>query len=221
MEHDDRTRILPNNTGSHPSGPPPIPGAPASGGFSDDRTRILGRPTTTHSPTPTDKTRRIGFTEFPAADSDKTVILGPTTRRASSGAASTSQQSASQPKDNMQDPVVGWLAIVSGPGAGGFVRLGYGMNSIGRGDDQRCKLDFGDEKISRISHASISYDPRGRKFYLQHGGGQNLTYLGEAPVLQPLELTGGEFITLGDTIIRFVPLCGPAFDYQDLQKSQA
>ncbi len=120
----------------------------------------------------------------------------------------------------MQDPVVGWLAIVSGPGAGGFLRLGYGMNGIGRADDQRCKIDFGDEKISRHSHASISYDPRGRKFYLQHGGGQNLTYLGEAPVLQPLELTGGEFITLGDTMLRFVPLCGPTFDYQDLEKTE-
>jgi hypothetical protein len=121
----------------------------------------------------------------------------------------------------MNDPVVGWLAIVSGPGAGAFVRLGYGMNSIGRADDQRCKLDFGDERISRQSHASISYDPRGRKFYLQHGGGQNLTYLGEVPVLQPLELTGGEFITLGDTTLRFVPLCGPAFDYQDIHKAES
>jgi len=121
----------------------------------------------------------------------------------------------------MQDPVVGWLAVVAGPGAGGFVRLGYGMNSLGRADDQRCKLDFGDEKISRSSHATVTYDPRGRKFYLQHGGGQNLTYLGDIPVLQPAELKGGELITLGDTTLRFAPLCGPDFDYQDLAAPKA
>jgi pSer/pThr/pTyr-binding forkhead associated (FHA) protein len=115
----------------------------------------------------------------------------------------------------MQDPVVGWLAIVKGPGAGDFVRMGYGFNSIGRGPDQRCQLDFGDEKISRQNHASITYDPRGRKFYLQHGGGQNLTYIGDVPVLQPTELKGGEFIVIGATVLRFVPLCGQDFDYPD------
>jgi len=211
MEHDDRTRILPNTSGSHPSGPPPIPGA------SEDRTRLISRPQHAQAPA-TDATRRIGAAPFPA-DSDKTVILGPTTRRAA--ASPQAPAAEAQPKDNMNDPVTGWLAIVLGPGAGASVRLGYGMNSIGRADDQRCKLDFGDEKISRQTHASISYDPRGRKFYLLHGGGQNLTYIGETPVLQPTELSGGEFITLGDTTLRFVPLCGPSFDYQDLQQAQA
>jgi hypothetical protein len=208
MDHDDRTRIIPDKTQA--SGPPPIPG------FAEDRTRMISRPVSPYG----EETRRTAPSPSAPVSSDKTVILGPTTRRAS---ATTSTHSAapSEPKDNMQDPVVGWLAIVSGPGAGGFVRLGYGMNSIGRAEDQRCKLDFGDEKISRQTHASISYDPRGRKFYLLHGGGQNLTYIGETPVLQPAELSGGEFITLGDTMLRFVPLCGPSFDYQDLQESKA
>jgi hypothetical protein len=209
MENDDRTRIIPDKTQG--SGPPPIPG------FSDDRTRKISRPVSPYG----EETRRTG--SVPAsvpASSDKTVILGPTTRRSSS-AAPPQTAAANSPKDNMSDPVVGWLAIVSGPGAGGFARLGYGMNSIGRSADQRCQLDFGDEKISRQSHASISYDPRGRKFYLQHGGGQNLSYLADAPVLQPTELLGGEFITLGDTTLRFVRLCGADFDYQDVQQAQS
>ena len=211
MDHDDRTRIIPEK--SQPSGPPPIPG------FSEDRTRMISRPVSPYG----EETRRT-FTGTAATNtpvnSDKTVILGPTTRRSSSAAP---LQSALDnfPKDNMNDPVVGWLAIVSGPGAGGFVRLGYGMNSIGRAADQRCQLDFGDEKISRQSHASISYDPRGRKFYLLHGGGQNLTYIAETPVLQPMELIGGEFITLGNTTLRFVRLCGPEFDYQDIQQANS
>jgi pSer/pThr/pTyr-binding forkhead associated (FHA) protein len=113
----------------------------------------------------------------------------------------------------MTDPVVGWLVVISGPGQGRTLRLGHGMNSIGRGEGQRCRLDFGDTEISRNLHATVTYDPRGRKFYLMHGGGQNLTYLGENPVLQPVVLSGGELISLGKTTLKFVALCGPDFDW--------
>ena len=116
----------------------------------------------------------------------------------------------------MADPLVGWLVVISGPGQGQYIRLGHGMNSIGRSEGQRCRIDFGDTEISRKTHASVTYDPRGRKFYLMHGGGQNLTYLCDAPVLQPVLLTGGELISLGKTTLKFIPLCGPDFDWAQL-----
>ncbi len=31
-----------------------------------------------------------------------------------------------------EDPVVGWVVVIKGPGRGTSVPLGYGMNSIGR-----------------------------------------------------------------------------------------
>jgi len=196
MENDDKTRIIGRPEGGSP-------------GSSEDKTRIINSPPPIPGQSGGETTRMSGTRH----DEDKTVILGPSTRRRA--AASGADGSAAEPKDHMHDPVVGWMAIVSGPGAGDYVRLGYGMNSIGRADDQRCKLNFGDEKISRQNHASITYDPRGRKFYLQHGGGQNLTYVGEIPVLQPTELKGGEFLIIGNTVLRFVPLCGADFDYQE------
>ncbi|WP_244442657.1 FHA domain-containing protein [Azospirillum lipoferum] len=114
------------------------------------------------------------------------------------------------------EPVVGWLVIVEGPGRGTSRPLGYGMNSIGRAEGQRVRLDLGDNEISRQQHAQLTYDPRGRKFYLRHGEGANLTYVGDQPVLTPVELHGGEFIGLGSkTVLRFVPFCGPDFDWQD------
>ena len=121
----------------------------------------------------------------------------------------------------MDDPVVGWLVVVEGPGKGRAVRLGNGSNSIGRGATDRIKLDFGDDQISRNSHAVVSYDPRGRKFYVQHGGGTNLTYLGEQPVLAPTELPALSHICIGHTVLRFVPLCGAEFDWQDTEASEA
>lgn len=117
----------------------------------------------------------------------------------------------------MDDPVVGWLVIVDGPGRGAAVPLGYGMNSIGRASTERVQIDFGDDEISRSQHALVTYDPKSRKFFVQHGGGRNLTYLGadSQPVLTPIELTGGEEINVGSTKLRFVPFCGAEFDWND------
>lgn len=197
MEEYDKTRLI-RRSASQPPPPPPIPGVPpavpSSTPASEDpfeRTRLLPR-------------------ERPAAepairDTDKTVILTPPSRSHLSPAVN----------DPMSDPVVGWLVVVAGPGQGNTLRLGHGMNSIGRAESQRCRLDFGDTEISRNSHATLTYDPRGRKFYLMHGGGQNLTYLGDAPVLQPTLLNGGELISMGKTTLKFVALCGQDFDWSE------
>jgi hypothetical protein len=112
-----------------------------------------------------------------------------------------------------REPVVGWLVIINGPGRGESFALGYGVNSIGRSASERISLDFGDEEISREKHALLTYDPKGRKFYLQNGGGINLTYISNAPVLQTIELKGGEIISIGKTELSFVPFCGEKFDW--------
>ena len=132
--------------------------------------------------------------------------------------------------DSMHDPVVGWLVILEGPGKGRAMQLGYGSNPIGRGETDRLEpdsgrpkpvrvnLNFGDDQISRGEHAIVTYDPRGRKFYVQHGGGTNLTYLNDDPVLIPIELPALSHINIGNTVLRFVPLCGDAFDWQDTEE---
>jgi len=111
------------------------------------------------------------------------------------------------------DPVAGWLAIVSGPGKGRSLCIGLGLNSIGRGKSNRIQLDFGDELISREVHASLTYDPKHRKYYIQHGGGSNLTYCNEVPVLQPTELFGRERLVLGASTLVFVPFCDLEFGW--------
>jgi len=109
------------------------------------------------------------------------------------------------------DPVAGWIVVVEGPGRGGFRPVFVGMNSVGRGADQRISLDFGDETISREEHAFITYDDETRTFYLQHGGKANLVRIGGKPVLQPTELQSFDRFTIGNTTFRFVANCGPDF----------
>jgi len=148
--------------------------------------------------------------------SPATQIVG---ARKRSSAAKSEEKGASPGSGDrgepMDDPVVGWIVIVEGPGQGASLTLGYGMNSIGRAPSERICLDFGDSQVSRTNHAAVTYDPRGKKYFVAHGGGKNLTYLGDEPVLMPVELKGGEEIMIGDTKLRFVPFCGADFDWRD------
>ena len=178
----------------------------------EDQTRLITRKSN-HLSDDTDKTMAIGGGSASSNESDGHTKL----YRPSRGSAAAGQEtlSAGKTSDGPEDPVVGWLVVVDGPGKGKSVQLGYGMNSIGRAADERASISFGDEEISRKGHASLVYDPRGKKFYLQHGEGTNLTYVGDQPVLQPTELQGGETIGLGNTQLVFVPFCGQHFDWQD------
>jgi hypothetical protein len=125
---------------------------------------------------------------------------------------------AATDRDPLANPVVGWLAIIAGPGQGAVLPLGYGVNDIGRGAAVRIRLDFGDETIAGGNqtitiYAAIIYTARTRRFYLQSVAAE--TWLGEQPVSGSVELTGGETLRLGQTHLRFVPLCGPDFDWRD------
>ena len=145
------------------------------------------------------------------ASEDKTRVYRP-----GAGKRQSPDDSAVPPHaDAMDDPPVGWLVVVQGPGQGNVVTIGNGVNTIGRASSERVCLDFGDTLISREKHALITYDPRGKKFYIQQGDGTNLTYIGDAPVLAPTELDGFTTIQMGETVLLFVPLCGERFDWAE------
>ncbi len=115
----------------------------------------------------------------------------------------------------VKDPVSGFLVVVSGLGRGSVSMLRYGKNPIGRDVSQAVPLDYGDRRISRENHCTVTYDPVTRKFYLQAGEGVNLTYLEGQPVLAVTQLIAGNHIRVGDTELRFVALCGKDFDWTE------
>ena len=174
----------------------------------DDTTRILHRKSA-----PMADTTLIGARADPGSrDDDHTRIYRPRSVTSSTAVPSPAN-SVSQGAEFSAEPVVGWLVVTEGPGRGQSLKLGYGVNAIGRGPEARVSLDFGDEEISRQSHAMLTYDTKGRKFYIQHGGGTNLTYLGDQPVLQPHEIKGREVIGIGKTRLTFIPFCGADFEW--------
>jgi hypothetical protein len=119
--------------------------------------------------------------------------------------------------EQMEDPVVGWLVVVKGPGRGQAVRIGAEWNSIGRDPDQRICLNFGDNHISRRNHAKLNYEPLARKFSITIGDGINSTYVRDENLLGPTELKANDRIRIGETELMFVPLCGENFDWNNEQ----
>lgn len=142
-----------------------------------------------------------GTAQTTGDDEGKTVMLP-----AGGGAKESSQESTF-------DPAVGWLVILDGPGRGQHCSIFYGQNSVGRGEDQRIRLNFGDARITRDTHAFLVYDDLGRKFYLRDNGKSNLIRLNKAPVIAPVELKDRDIIQIGETEMLFVQLCGPEFDW--------
>jgi hypothetical protein len=110
---------------------------------------------------------------------------------------------------------VGWIVVIAGPGRGASFTLVAGVSSIGRGSDQAIALDFGDLAISRDNHASIAYDDREDRFLLGHGGKANLVRLNGRPVVSTEDLSDGDEIAIGDTVLRFVGFCGAGFRWTD------
>lgn len=139
-------------------------------------------------------------------DSDRTVLAG---RIKSSGRDAVDDE---EELDEV-DPVVGWLVIIEGPGRGRSLILGPGMNSIGRDSSERVAIPFGDKEISRSGHATVTFEPRGKMFFISQGNGTNLTYCNEKPVLVPMELNARDQIRVGETLLQFIPFCGADFDW--------
>lgn len=110
---------------------------------------------------------------------------------------------------------VGWLVVTEGPGRGECFALMSGMSQIGRGEDQAVKLDFGDNSISRSNHAAIVYDPDNKEFLLGHGGKSNIVRLNNKPLISNEPLQSGDVMRIGETVLRFVALCGPTFNWSE------
>lgn len=172
------------------------PGAPLQGRATDPGPTSDSAPTQLYRPGRTSDAREVQDAVRPGVE------------------VGTHMPSAPAASDMTDDPVVGWLVVVEGPGQGRSLELGMGTNSIGRNSTQKIALDFGDDEIHRERHAQIIFDPRSKRFYLQGSAdARNLTYIGNDLVLTPTELKGGETIIVGRTQLRFIPLCGPHFSW--------
>ena len=75
-------------------------------------------------------TQRMGEKRAPAnvGEEERTRLVGGRRRQEDE----ERRQERAEEDRGMDDPVVGWLVVVEGPGKGRAVQLGYGSNSLGR-----------------------------------------------------------------------------------------
>jgi hypothetical protein len=121
-----------------------------------------------------------------------------------------------------QDPVVGWLVIVAGPGVGAYRPIYEGNNTVGRSKSQRIPIDFGDDTISNEEQAFIRYDSADRAFLLVPNLAKtNIVALNDRKPTGAVELKAMDLITMGRTQLVFVPFCGAEFDWAELTDLQS
>jgi hypothetical protein len=149
------------------------------------------------------------------------VPVAPKAEAASSGDAPKTQAVRGRPKVSHtafhQDPVVGWLVVVGGPGLGAYRPIYEGNNALGRGKSQRIPIDFGDDTISSEEQAYIRYDSSDRSFlFVPNLSKTNIVSVNDRRPTGAVLLRAMDVITMGRTQLAFVPFCGEEFDWSEL-----
>lgn len=137
----------------------------------------------------------------------------------SSATSAASNEKSDTTANISAEPVVGWLVCIGGNHFGESFNIGAGKNSIGRNGENKIILTK-DNKISRVKHALITYEPKKRNFYLQPGDSSGLTYLNDDYIDESKKLSSRDVIELGDSKFIFVPLCDETFSWEDYLRKE-
>lgn len=108
---------------------------------------------------------------------------------------------------------VGWLVYLNGTDKGNTCELKSGNNFMGSGADMDIQIK-NDSGVAIRNHAKIVFEPKKQEFFLAPGDTSELVYLGGNVIMIPQKLAPYDEITIGDTKMLFVPLCGEMFTWQ-------
>lgn len=98
--------------------------------------------------------------------------------------------------------VVARLVVAEGPGMGNSVNVFTGTNQIGRGDDMRVQINFGDDTISRQQHAVITVDAAKPEVRIYDGGKPGGLWVNGTRVTGDQVIKFGDLIKLGETTLK-------------------
>lgn len=109
-------------------------------------------------------------------------------------------------------PVCGWLVITEGEKKGMSFIIHSEKNHIGRGSQFDVNLSF-DKAISKEGDAVVTYDSRGKKFFITLSAGKNNVYHNGNLLLVPEEVNDYDVIEVGTTKLVFRSFCNEEFTY--------
>ena len=111
-------------------------------------------------------------------------------------------------------PVVGWLVCVDGPAKGRDYRIHSHYNYIGRAQHMDICIS-GDDCISAEKAAILAYDDQEKFFSFGPGMGHNVVRVNGKMLMNAVVLNAYDELTIGNSKLLFVPLCGERFDWND------
>lgn len=138
------------------------------------------------------------------ADDDKTVVIDGM-KKASQSIPTSTPTTNRQYHDRNNGPVVGWVVAVKGPHIGESFELYTKKNFIGRNKDVVVNL-YLDNTVSRTSPLGIIFNERKNQFMVLVGASDQTVYINDDLLLENMEIVSGDIITIGNTVLLFVPL---------------
>lgn len=126
-------------------------------------------------------------------------------RQGETGSGEALDDISTQILRDKSNQVVAKLAVIEGPGAGNMVNVFTGTNQIGRGDDMRVQINFGDDTISRQQHAVLTFDADTLEVRIYDGGKPGGVWVNGARVTADQALKAGDLIKLGETTLKLEP----------------
>jgi pectate lyase len=112
------------------------------------------------------------------------------------------------------NPVVGWLVCIKGASRGADFQIHSQYNYIGRAKHMDICIPT-DPHISAEKAAVLAYDNNDKTFFFAPGSGHNLVRVNGSVVMTPVVLKEYDVLTIGETQLLFVPLCGDHFDWNN------
>lgn len=101
-------------------------------------------------------------------------------------------------------PVAGWLVCTEGKERGRDYKINIGRNFAGRANNMDIVLND-DPMISREKHFSVAYDPQHVSYVVIPDRGD--TFVNGKRIIEPLPLSDGDVIEVGETKLVFIPFC--------------
>lgn len=143
-----------------------------------------------------------------------TMPLDPPAAAKSSGGSKKEMSAtvALSENDEGVSPVRGWLVIMNGEKKGTSYVIHGEKNVIGRGSNFDVDLSF-DKAVSKNGDAVITYDARGKKFFISLAAGKNNIYHNDQLLLTPEEIKEYDVLEIGSTKFVFRSFCNEEFDY--------
>ena len=115
----------------------------------------------------------------------------------------------------VMNPVTGWLVCIEGPSKGRDYKVFTAKNFVGRSDGMDIQI-LGDNNISKKNHAVLVYEPKNRETLILPGDSKGLVYVNNESLYGPQKLDDHDVIELGKSKFLFVSLCGPKFEWKDI-----